>query len=232
MSEQPHKQRRADLPAEPIIQFDNTIAAIGAGDIKANQVKHYCQNISVIVADGGAYHADALALDLKWIIGDLDSVESDVLNQAENVLEITDQYSTDFEKLLACVKADLILAFGFLGGRFDHSLASLHALASARPDQPVLLIGEHDAIMFCRDDLSLTLPPKARFSVWPLSRQSFESSWGLRWPLDNLTLETGKTIGTSNEVIDAEDDVKISIKTAEGDGYFVLIDAAYVNYLI
>ena len=149
-------------------------------------------------------------------------------------LHITDQFSTDFEKLLACVHAPQIFAFGFLGKRMDHSLASLHAMAKARADMAVVLVDHHDAVVFCRQQFNANLPAGTRLSIWPLQRQSFQNSQGLVWPLDDLLIEAGGVLGTSNQVlgppsIDQDSEVTVAITPGQGDGYFVITEGRLQN---
>jgi thiamine pyrophosphokinase len=115
----------------------------------------------------------------------------------------------------------LLIGFGFLGARYDHSLSALHALACLPDNRLVVLVGHDDVMLRVCGDCQLNLPIGTRFSLWPLGRQTFLRSTGLAWPLDGLEFEIGKAIGTSNCV--TEDHVKIC--AGLGDGYMVIVPA-------
>ena len=208
-------------------RFDRTVVAIGGGDVDYDMLRSLAALRPVVAADGGADIALDAGIMPRLVIGDLDSILDPERFPKENLCFIPDQNSTDLEKTLNLVKAPLFLGLGFLGRRLDHSLASMHALATAT--SPVLLIGPHDAVIYCRGDFTASLPHQVRISFWPLTRQCFIASHGLRWALDGLTLETGQAIGTSNQTV-AEDDnpvAEITIRAGEGQGYFVLVSPQY-----
>ncbi|MCE2517941.1 MAG: thiamine diphosphokinase [Alphaproteobacteria bacterium] len=201
----------AELPPEPLITSDDAVVFVGAGEVDGDQLRHWAAGRRIIALDGGVEHVMAAGLTAAVVVGDMDSITTG--GGGDNLVDIprlmiTDQFSTDFEKALAAVKAPLILGFGLLGRRFDHSLAALHAMGGGLPKGKVVLISPDDAVIFSRGEITLSLPPGARLSVWPLTRQRFKSSRGLHWPLDGLTLAAGQVIGTSNRVAAHLDDSK------------------------
>lgn len=160
----------------------------------------------VYAADGGANHLKVWGERPEAVFGDLDSLEDRAWWASQkdvDVVEIDEQDTTDFEKCLDRIEADLILALGFLGGRLDHALAALHALA-ARPDQRVILLGEAEVVFLAPPLWRARLEPGDRVSIWPIRPVRVSESQGLRWPLDPLDLEAGLRIGTSNEAAQAE----------------------------
>jgi len=223
---------RDTLPDEALIHADGPVILIGNGVVDAQQLRHHHGQYPIIAVDGGANLAQELGLTPAWAIGDFDSANPDALQAARRRLQIKDQKSTDLEKALAALSAPLVLAFGFLGKRFDHSLAALHAMAGARPEMRVVMISPEDALVFCRGDFHAVLPPSIRLSIWPVQRHRFSTSQGLLYPLDHLTLGAGLALGTSNQVIDGDHDISVSITSDEGDGYFVLIDGNLAGRLL
>ena len=241
----------ADLPRDALITADEAAVLVGGGEVDGQQLRHWAQNHPIIALDGGVDHVLAAGLTPVVVVGDMDSVaESSYQDELAAVprLKITDQFSTDFEKALAAVKAPLILGFGLLGRRFDHSLATLHALAGPWPRGKVVVISPDDAMIFSRGEVVMTLPAMARVSVWPLTRQRFVASTGLEWPLTGMTLAAGQAIGTSNRVAKGDDprqdgplqddplqdDPRQVVITPEdgGDGMVVMVDAAHAAALI
>ncbi|WP_040789511.1 thiamine diphosphokinase [Neomegalonema perideroedes] len=156
----------------------------------------------VFAVDGGANHLKAWGERPEAILGDLDSLEDlDWWASQKDVyvLKTPDQETTDFEKALDRLEAEITLGLGFLGGRLDHALAALHALA-ARPERRILLLGEREVVFLAPPLWRARLKPGDRLSIWPIRPTTVSRSSGLRWPLDPLRLEAGLRIGVSNEV--------------------------------
>ena len=93
------------------------------------------------------------------------------------------QDDTDLQKCLARIETPLLVGLACLDGRFDHALAAIHALMTLRHDRPVMLVGAHDVVLRVRGEAHLR-PKRMPVSVWPLGRQAFGVSDGLRWQLD------------------------------------------------
>ncbi len=232
----------AKSPESPMIFSDDVVILVGGGNVDAAQLRAFSSKIShsVIAVDGGLRHVLGAGLMPALVIGDIDSISPNHQGNGLKILKITDQQTTDFEKALAVVSSPLILGFGFLGHRLDHSLAALHVLVGkpAHAIGRIVLIDPHDAVMFVKGGLSLSLPPLARLSLWPLTRQSFIRSEGLIWPLDGLTLGAGAGLGTSNQVIDGAScqDVLIVAEPQDdglGDGGFmVMVESLNAGALI
>ena len=226
--------------ANPMLCYSLPVIVLGGGSYDAAIVKPLLDDYPLIAADSGADAARAMGVMPDHIIGDFDSISDLNLFPSERLIAMSNQDTTDLEKTISCIRAPICLGFGFLGRRFDHSLAALHALA--RCQIPMILIGCHDAVMYCRQDFSGLLPQGERLSVWPLVRQEFLASTGLEWPLDGLLLEAGKQIGTSNRIKAAfeteqkeplkSENIRVTIKASEGEGYFVMLAARHWRFLV
>ncbi len=193
--------------------FDKTLLLLGNApitDALANWVSHWTG--PVVCADGGARHLGALTASA--IIGDMDSYTG------TDGWTDTDQNSTDFEKCLARIDAPGIIGVGFLGGRWDHSLAALSALAKA--PCPVTLIDHENAIRLVVNDYDGIHTTGEIVGVIPMEPCEFQSSHGLQYPLDGIRLALGDWVGSSNCVNDS----KVSIR---GRGRYWLTTASPVN---
>ena len=97
--------------------------------------------------DGGANVALANGIIPLATIGDLDSIEQEVLSKLspDHVFKVSEQDSTDFEKCLLRVSAPLIIGVGFTGARLDHTLAAFSSLAKFS-DRPCILLDEEDLV--------------------------------------------------------------------------------------
>ena len=176
----------------------------------------------VIAVDGGANPLMAKGIVPDLVIGDLDSVSTTIsFPEKTKIIEISEQQTTDFEKALYSINASLFICFGFWGSRLDHSLAALHMLTKYRSQKRVLLIDECDLLFIPQGPFSLALQVQTRISIIPLEAVTFENSQGLKYPLDGLTLETGISIGVSNQTTD--DPVLITPTPADADNYAVIL---------
>jgi len=211
-----------DKPAQ---SFDGPVILLGGGELNRELfAQTVAQGYPLVAADGGA---NALTPDdptPELIIGDLDSLADRAGWEARTkVREIAEQDSTDFEKCLYATSAPLYLAFGFLGRRFDHSLAALHVLAKFAGTKNVVLIGQEDIVFVPGPTFEAELDVGTRFSVFPLTPVNFAHSDGLAYPLDGLTLAPDTVIGTSNEV--SASSVKIVTDGVPDARYAVIMPA-------
>jgi thiamine pyrophosphokinase len=93
----------------------------------------------------------------------------------------------------------LVIGVGFLGGRMDHSLASLNVLARHR-DRAVILLNEADVCCVVPEaGLRLSLPAGMRLSLLPLGAARLWTE-GLRWDVDGADMAPDGFISISNEV--------------------------------
>ncbi|TWI35003.1 thiamine diphosphokinase [Paracoccus sulfuroxidans] len=153
---------------------------------------------TLAAADAGADQALALGRMPQAVFGDFDSISRTARTAipAERLHRIAEQDSTDIEKALTRIDAPLVLGVGFSGGRQDHVLAALNALAR-RIGPPCILLSDQDVITLAPAQLSLDLPPDTRLSLMPMGPATGRST-GLEWPIDGLDFAPDGRIGTSN----------------------------------
>lgn len=210
--------------------FDKPVVLMGGGEVS----KPLLQSAElvgwpVIAADGGANALFEFGMVPEAIVGDLDSLEKiDYWQQQTQVVPIAEQNTTDFEKCLYTVKAPLIVAVGFTGKRFDHTLVTLHLMQKYVDRVKLLLVTDEDVCFAWCGDLQLSLPVGSRFSLYPLSKTTFIKSSGLEYPLDGLTLEQGRLIGTSNGVSSSE----VSLSGEPGGIYVVIVSLSVLGALL
>jgi thiamine pyrophosphokinase len=203
------------------LQWDRPVLLIGASpDFDPDMVSGIDPHWPLIAVDGGLDTAHAAGLRPSLVLGDMDSVRR--VPDDVPALQLDGQDDTDLEKALQRISAPLIIGFGFLDGRLDHVLASMHAITRLQRDITLILVGRRDVLLRPVGDVALSLVPGTRFSVWPLGKQHFAGSSGLQWPLDELTMTQGGTIGTSNRVASAS----VTINAGDGEGYAVILPVA------
>ncbi|WP_299656750.1 thiamine diphosphokinase [uncultured Tateyamaria sp.] len=184
----------------PIVHSSKPVALYGAGAASLADVEEV-QSLSgqCVAADGGARLATEAGIELDAVIGDFDSISADILAQipAERHHRVAEQDSTDFDKALRHIDAPVVLAAGFLGGRLDHQLACLHALAR-HAHRPCVLVGAEEIVTLCPPEVHLRTRRGDVVSLFPLAAVEGTST-GLRWCIDGLAFDPVTTIGTSNE---------------------------------
>jgi len=89
----------------------------------------------IVCADGAVRHLTNLGVNPQLIIGDLDSIDAHLLEEAKlagvAVIEHTDQELGDFEKALTWLKNEnfeSVEVIGMNGGRTDHTLSNLSVM--------------------------------------------------------------------------------------------------------
>ena len=137
---------------------------------------------------------------LRAAIGDLDSLADPSALEAAGVAvhRVAEQDTTDLEKCLYSVTAPLYLGVGVLGGRIDHELAALNAVAK-NPGKRVVLLGREDVCLrWPGKGMALDLAAGERVSLFPMGAARGLASEGLRWPVTDLDFAPGGRVGTSN----------------------------------
>ena len=216
------KKRDLDIPW----QCSSPVLMVGGGEVDPQQLKSLGEKLPIVATDSGADIVAKAGFRPYLVAGDFDSISSVESFSDSHIIETPSQDRTDFSKTLGLVESPLVIGLGFLGRRFDHSLASINSLARAYP-QAVLLMDKHDVVFFTRKSVALNLSgggDRDRVSLFPMGAQGFVSSKGLKWSLSGLEMDSIEQIGTSNQV--SAKDGKIEITPADkGEGYLVILEA-------
>ena len=182
---------------------------------------------AVIAADSGVRHALALGLHVDLVVGDLDSVDEAelaavVANGARVERHPVDKDATDLELALVAAHelgSERTIVVGIDGGRLDHFLANLLVLAAPALTGMAIEAWVGGArLTVVRDDVVLEGEPGDLLTLLPLGGPATGvRTDGLRYPLDDETLEPGTTRGVSN-VLQAA-----SVKVSVGDGVVLAV---------
>lgn len=174
-----------------------------------------------VAADGGADHAAAIGVAVDAVVGDLDSISASRLAQLRNaesveVLEFpSEKDNTDLELAFDRVMAEepeLILVVGIGGGRIDHELANLLALASDRAATTAVdgLVGSA-RISVVRSERILTGVLGEVISLLPIMGPvTGVTTEGLQYPLVGEALDPGSARGVSNRFTETTATVAIT----------------------
>lgn len=191
-------------PGTAVAEFDDLLVIVGGGTVEPDLLRElYASGGHLVGADGGADLIVAAGLRPEIIIGDFDSLAEPLSWLGKTrLMQITEQETTDFEKALYSTRAPVTVAVGMTGGRFDHTLAALDAVARHGGRRRIILVDTHDIAVSLTDAFAFTVEPGERVSVHPLQPISFWRSEGLEYPLDSVHLAPGERTGTSNRALE------------------------------
>ena len=178
----------------------------GASEIKDYE---YYKNVInkdsyVICADGGIKHLNRLEIVPDVIIGDFDS--SDEPSDKNKIVYPKEKDDTDLGLAISYASEKgfkKCVAIGCLGGRLDHTLASIHLLKYAYDKGVDLeLIDESARVMLKSDKFEIKNDGYKYISVFPFGDKVENITLkGLKYPLENAKLKAGFPLGVSNEFV-------------------------------
>lgn len=186
----------------------------------------------VVAADSGLAEANRLGARVDLLVGDMDSVRPGDLEAYERAggevqRHPEDKDATDLDLAIAeAIRggAERVLVVGGDSGRLDHLLGNAWVLASPRHGSARM-----DAIFgaarlhVVRGSRELTGSDGELISLFAVGGSaSGVSTKGLRWVLDDATLQPGSSLGISNEFsgdsasIEVRDGVVLAVRPGAG----------------
>jgi thiamine pyrophosphokinase len=165
----------------------------------------------IIAADGGANHLMKMGILPEIVIGDLDSVDEDILFELTSAEVRIEQYSEDKDETdiqLALhyaieLQPASILIVGALGGRLDQTLANLSILTDPTlPGIDIRLDDGTEEAFFCRKQSEVRGRSGDTVSLIPWNGPvEGIATDGLQWPLYGETLFSNQSRGISNVLL-------------------------------
>jgi len=161
----------------------------------------------IICADNGYSIAKGSGIIPDIIIGDFDSIETDLPSDVKTLRLPVEKDVTD---TLACVKYAInkgfkeIIIIGGIGGRLDHTMANLQSLLYGLSQGVEIVLRDDNNIVTLHFPSEITIKKEENFK---LSLFSFSevcagiSTQGLKYKLFNDKLTQGFPLGVSNEFI-------------------------------
>jgi thiamine pyrophosphokinase len=183
---------------------------IGNGEYSpSDKYNHILDNAKCIIcADGGANYAYRQQLKPDWIIGDLDSIEPEVLKyfrrQHISILKLKSQQNNDLEKAIR--KAiqlghQQLILIGFFGQKLDQTLATIQVVKKyLRKVRLVLYSSPYEIYPLQPGKYTFPAKPGDQVSIFGFPRAYGITTTGLRWTLTNENLSEGSR-GVSNSSI-------------------------------
>lgn len=158
----------------------------------------------VVAADSGYDFAIASGVRVDVLVGDLDSIQTEVI-PAHVIVERypADKDATDLELALSRVtdeEPDRIVVVGGAGGRVDHELATAALLCAHEwADTEIDWVTTRGWSHVIRRRRLIHGDVGSLISLIPMGGPAVGvSTKGLRWELDEATLIHGTTLGVSN----------------------------------
>ena len=189
----------------------------------------------IVCADGGYNALRALGVVPDAIVGDMDSIIPEYLEDARSKGVLLIRYDADKNetdgalalKYLAESGAAAVDIYGAFGGRQDHQAENLSLLRVARKSGipakicgagfDVYFVSGRNAAFEIRDVF-----PGSTVSVAPVTAMRFEGSRGLKYALSNLLIQPGSGRGISN--LTTADSFDFTLRS--GSGYVYVFNRA------
>lgn len=186
----------------------STFTILLGGDLTVtDRLRSMISGSRIIAADSGMRHAFALGVKPELWVGDFDSADISLMEQAKDIARKSypaEKNETDGEIATSeaiDLGADTLILAGALGGeRSDHALQHLlHSLSLAERGLEVTLTsGIEEGYPLLPGRKTLSLPKGALFSVLGLSALEGLDIIGARYPLQNFSLPFGSSRTISN----------------------------------
>lgn len=194
--------------------MENNTLIISGGDIEE---KFFCEILknnkfnNIIASDRGLEILHKYKIEPSHIIGDFDSINTEILNkyinkkniQIERLNPEKDYTDTHMAvKLAIKLKSTNIIILGAIGTRIDHTIANIHVLKETLDANiKCSIINERNEIQLIDKTEIIELNSHYKYiSLIPLTTKvEGVTLQGLKYTLNNATLEIGHSIGVSNE---------------------------------
>jgi thiamine pyrophosphokinase len=176
------------------------------------------KRITIISCDGASDFLKRNNLTPDYITGDLDSVSQKTLSHFKQkkvkIKKVYDQDFTDFEKALRLAvskKFKNIFVAGFSGKRLDHTLSNLSILKRYCRKAKIKVYDDTFVMICIYKSIEFNYKKGQVVSLLALPAARGIKTKGLKWELENESLELGVREGVSNTANDNR--VKISFRS-------------------
>lgn len=170
---------------------------------------------TIICADGGANSLRKLGMIPNFIIGDLDSIETNTLkyfNLKSAIIKIKRQNDTDVEKCLKFAirkKFDEVVLLGVTGDRLDHTICNLGIVIKFYGKIKIYLSAESSFLTSINKTTEFKSKIGETISIYAFSNKTKITSTGLKYKLNDTALPFGVRESTSNVSISEKIVLKI-----------------------
>jgi thiamine pyrophosphokinase len=171
--------------------------------------------------DSGAIAAKEAGLKLDLLVGDMDSIEEDVLqNYREEGTEIVKlnpvKNDTDLEHALDVLNEkgfEKVTIVNAMGGRLDHELATLGAVSTPRKLKSIIISNENIIAPLCAGDTinlaELSLVPGDLYSIIAVDDKTIVTETGVEYEIEKHPFKALSGRGVSNIVKTKDAKIKV-----------------------
>lgn len=164
----------------------------------------------ILCADGGTNYCLKASLIPDMVIGDLDSIFDDTLEQIKKHNIPIEKFPTKKDKTDAELSIDYLVREGFkdiilvgaTGNRIDHTLANL--LLLTKLNQKGInsrIVDNNNTIYIVDKELTLTKEEDTFLSIVPITNSGIIITLrGFEYELERVGIEFGSTFGISNRI--------------------------------
>jgi thiamine pyrophosphokinase len=185
------------------------IALFGGGIINNyDSLKYYSYDFYIAV-DKGLLHLDRLNIVPNLIVGDMDSVPTNLLRKYQNVKTILLDEKKDFTdsqyafELTFDMKPKGVSLFAFTGERLDHTLTNIFMLKNFKQKNiKCNIIDDNNEIFLCDDEEKILKDKYKYISLLPLDDNIVVTLSGFKYPLNEKLLNRFDSLSISNEIIE------------------------------
>ena len=182
----------------------NYLISIG-GNSTSNILNIESNFDEIIAVDSGIEHLLNLSLDPNTLIGDLDSISKNSLDEVKkNGVKIlafnSNKDQTDFELALNYLEEaekSKVYIIGGESGEIDHLISIFLLIPSKSFFENIIWLYGDKRIIF-RQKIELNIKKLTKFSIIPLSDLTNLSIDGAEWNLDNKDIQFGETLTLRN----------------------------------
>lgn len=196
------------------------IIAHGSAD-SGKVIVRECRDAELIIcADGGAEYAMQNSIIPNILIGDLDSIDKDVLEYflEKNVRIEKYPVEKDYTDTEICIEkavtlgARVICIISGVGGRIDHSLGNIFLLSNmADKGISSYIATDNEYIYLCREEIEIEGNIGDTISIIPLRAAAVGLyTSGLKYSLFNGEIPFGRALGISNEMTSENCNIRLS----------------------
>jgi thiamine pyrophosphokinase len=196
------------------------IIANGSLKDKISFIKECDSADYILCADGGARYTYSFGYVPGFIIGDMDSIEPEVLdfyaNQDVEIIRYPKE--KDYTDTELCIKKAIelgcseICILAGVGDRIDHNLGNIGLLHTIKENGiNGYIVADNCYIYICSEELTISGNIGDIISIIPFKGDA-KGIWlsGLKYPLENVDINFGRPLGISNEIVEEICKVKVT----------------------
>ena len=146
----------------------------------------------IICADGAANKIIEVNINPDFILGDLDSLQNDIINNTTtNIIKLPNQNLNDFQKILTWLQSEdykTIDIIGMDGKRIDHTIGNFSIILEQISNFNLTIFTESGIFYTIETQKTFKNVYNKYFSIFSPNKDNKINSLGLKYELKNKTL--------------------------------------------